>query len=94
MSCGCKNKANQQAQQPQSQPQQTQVQQQGGNVSETKGNVQENVKKIIQSGKTIKYNQTDGGPRSLTFATPDNDNKEEKPLIKTLESFTTIQSSR
>ena len=48
MSCGCKNKANQQTQQTQqSQTQQTQVQQQGGNVSETKGNVQENVKKII-----------------------------------------------
>ena len=43
MSCGCKNKANQQAQQAQ-----TQVQQQGGNVSETKGSVQENVKKVIQ----------------------------------------------
>ena len=54
----------------------------------------ENVKKIIQSGKTVKYNQTDGGPRSLTFATPDNDNEEEKPLIKTLESFTTISPSR
>ena len=48
MSCGCKNKANQQTQQTQqAQTQQTKVQQQGGNVSETKGNVQENVKKII-----------------------------------------------
>ena len=37
MSCGCKNKANQQAQQPQAQPQQP------SNGS----NVQENVKKII-----------------------------------------------
>lgn len=44
MGCGCKNKANQQAQQAQA----PQTQQQGGNVQETKSSVQENVKKVIQ----------------------------------------------
>ena len=45
MSWGCKNKANQQAQQ--NQTQQAPNQQQGGNVAETKSSVQENVKKVI-----------------------------------------------
>jgi hypothetical protein len=45
MGCGCKNKANQQAQQAQAQ--QSPAQQQGGNTQEVKQNVQENVKKVI-----------------------------------------------
>ena len=45
MGCGCKNKANQEAQQAQTQ--QASTQQQGGNVQETTSNIQENVKKVI-----------------------------------------------
>lgn len=54
----------------------------------------ENVKKIIQSNTATKYNHTVEEQRSLTFATPGNDNKDEKPLIQTLKSYTTIQSNR
>jgi len=46
MGCGCKNKANQQAQQPIQQVSQAQ-QQGGGNAAQPKTSVQENVKKII-----------------------------------------------
>lgn len=53
----------------------------------------ENEEETRQSGTTVKYNQTDEGPRSLTLATPDIDNKEEKP-VQTLESFTTISPRR
>lgn len=45
MSCGCKNKANQQSQQTQTQ---TQTQQGGSNTAQNTTNVQESVKKVIQ----------------------------------------------
>jgi len=46
MGCGCKNKGNQQPQQP---PQQASVapQQGGANAAQTKSSVQESVKKVI-----------------------------------------------